>query len=295
MPWILFSILAPAVWAFTNIVDKYVFSKWVRDPLVFAATYGLVGFLVGFIVYPPSSWHHITTGLLILALVSGVVYFFANLFYFKGAQVEEISRVISLIYLDPLFTAVLGAIFLGEIFSPIKYLAICMLVAGAVIISYKSGQGMRFSKGVWFCVLAAFLYAINNILAKHVLGGMDWHALFFYARTGTLIALLPIMYKKRAALRDLIVTQPFGFTVMTLNDLLGMVGIIFFTIALSLGYATLTTSLSALQPFFVLVIASLVSFFAPLALEEEKGIAVFIKKLLAIALMFVGAILITSF
>ncbi len=71
-----------------------------------------------------------------------------------------------------------------------------------------------------------------------------------------------------------------------------MSGVLFFTMALTLGYATLTTSLTALQPLFVLVIASIVSIFWPQAINEATSRRIFIQKLLAVIFMFIGVMLI---
>jgi len=51
MLWILFSILAALVWAIVSIVDKYIFTKWIRKPVIPLMILGVIGLVASFFVY----------------------------------------------------------------------------------------------------------------------------------------------------------------------------------------------------------------------------------------------------
>jgi len=80
---------------------------------------------------------------------------------------------------------------------------------------------------------------------------------------------------------------------MSTNESLNLLGVLFITIATSIGYVTLVNALSSIQPFFVLLFTVLLSIFYPSILKEELSKSIIFLKILAIVLMFSGAILIT--
>lgn len=230
---------------------------------------------------------------LTVALVCGAFYLLAELLYYKAAQLEEISRVISLLYLDPLFTAVLSAFFLREFFSPLKYLGVGLLVSGAIAISYKKGNGLSFKGAFWFCILSAFLFACYNLQVKFLVNRMDFWTAFSYIRFGTFLCALPIFYFQFGIFKKLAQEHAGQFSLMMFNNFLVYLGAFFYTIASSLGYATLTTSINAIQPLFVLILTVAFSIFYPAILKEELNKRVIFQKLFAVALMFAGVLLIT--
>lgn len=292
MSWILLSLLAPLAWGLANITDKYILSKLIKDPWAPVIGFGFAGAAGSLLIYFLKGFSTLSGLGILVALGIGVVYFIAELCYYKATQLGEISRVISLIYIDPLFTAALAAIFLKEVFSPAKYFGVLLLVMGAFIVSYKFGQPFKLKKFVWFAIFSAFLYGVCNLLSKYLLNQGDFWTIFSYVRIGSFIAMLPVIFYKREMLLDLVTKQAGSFALIVFNSFLTLLGTFLFFSALSLGYVTLTSALSAIQPFFVFIMTVAIGFFYPHILKEEGGRGVFIQKLLAIVLIFVGIILI---
>ncbi len=195
--WVLFSLLAAFVWAVTNVLDKYILSKWIKDPAILLITFGVTGLFASLVVYLFKGLPYLPIQVVVVALGAGVVYFLANLLYYKAIETEEISVVIPLIYLDSLFTAVLSAVFIHEVLSSIRYLAVFMLIVGAIIISFQPGRRLRINLGVWLCIMAAFVYGINNLLNKFALNTSDWWTVFLYVRLGTFVCVIPMILQKR--------------------------------------------------------------------------------------------------
>ncbi len=293
MPWILFALLAPLTWAATNIVDKYILSKLTRDPWVPAVIFGLAGAVAGTLIFFFKGFPPVSPAFLAAAFLTGAIYCAAEIFYLKAVNLEEISRVISIIYIDPLFTAILAAGFLGEIFSPIKYVGVFLLVSGAIIISLKFGQGFTLKKTTWLALLSALLFSVSNLFNKLLLEHNDFWTVFAYVRVANFIVLLPIIFYKRKMLWGYAAGQTRNFLLIFFNSSLTLLGTFLFVVALSLGFATFTAAFSALQPFFVLMMTLGVGVFYPSILKEEGGRAVFLQKLLAVGLMFAGVILIS--
>jgi len=197
-------------------------------------------------------------------------------------------------YLSPLFVLIFAAIFLGEIFTPIKYLGIFFVIIGAILISSKNFPKISLGKAFWFMILACLILSGDAIITKYLLNFADFWTIFSYIRIGTIFALIPIFC---FSVPDLIsMTKEHGpkvITLISLNEMLNLVGVLLITIATAVGYVTLVSALSSIQPFFVLLLAVILTIFYPKILKEEIGKKSMFLKLFAIILMFVGAILIT--
>lgn len=293
MSWILFSILAATVWAIVNTVDKYVFTKWIRKPVIPLMILGLIGLVASFFVYLFHGFSYLSYFNIVLAFVTGILYVLSMLFYFKAVKIEEISRVVPLFYLTSLFVSILAAVFLGEIFTPVKYLGIFLLVIGAVSISSKNFIKFGFGKAFWLMIAASLVLSVNVIITKYLLDFADFWTIFSYVRIGAFFALIPIFC---FSFKDLISTvREHGkkvIVVISLNEILNLVGVLLITIATAIGYVTLVNALSSVQPFFVLLFAVILSIFYPKILKEEIDKKTVLIKLIAITLMFVGVILI---
>ncbi len=293
MSWILFSILAALTWAIVNTVDKYILTKWVRKPIVPVMILGIIGVLASILVYLFHGFSTLSYLNIALAFVAGIFYILMSIFYFKAVKVEEISRVVPLFYLTPLFVLILAAIFLGEIFTPLKYLGIFLLVIGAILISSKNFIKISFGKAFWFMVLSSLALSISAVMTKYLLNFADFWTIFSWTRIGMIFALIPIFY---FSFPDLMSTvKEYGkkvVGVMFLNESINVVGVLLITIATAVGYITLVNALSSIQPFFVLSFAVILSIFYPKILKEEISKSTVLQKLIAIILMFVGAILI---
>jgi transporter family protein len=115
--WILFSVLAALTWAIVNIIDKYVLTKWVRAPIVPVIINGIIGLLAGLFILLFQGLSTLSYLNIALVFVAGIFYILSLFFYFRAAKIEEISRVIPLYQLSPLFVLIFAALFLGR-FSP---------------------------------------------------------------------------------------------------------------------------------------------------------------------------------
>ena len=292
--WIIFSVLAALSWALVNVVDKYILTKWVRKPIVPVMILGIIGLLAGAFIYLFQGFAPLSPVNITLAFAAGILYILMAIFYFKAAKIEEISRIIPLFYLAPLFILILATIFLGEVFTPIKYLGIALLIIGAVFISSKNFVKISLGKPFWFMILATLSIAGNQVITKYLLDFADFWTIFAYTRIGSVFILVPIFY---FSFKDLVSTiKEHGkktVIVMSANETLNLVGVLFITIAASVGFITLVNSLSSIQPFFVLLFTVMLSVFYPKILKEEIGKSTLLKKTIAIILMFIGALLIT--
>ncbi len=293
MSWVLFSTLAALIWAVVNIVEKYILTKWVKEPIVPVIILGTVGLLTSFLIYLFHGFAKLSFFNIGLSFIAGIFYILAIAFYFKAVKIEEISRVVPLFYLTPLFILVFAWIFLEEIFTPIKYLGIFLLVAGAIFISSRNFIKLSFGKAFWFMVFASLILSLNAVITKYLLNFADFWTIFSYTRIGAALGLIPVFFTFPGIISALRKYRKKVIGTMFLNESLNTGSVLLITIATAVGPVTLVNALSSIQLLFVLLFSVILSIFYPEILKEEVRKLTILLKLLAIILMIAGAILIT--
>ena len=292
--WILLSLLSGLIMAVVNLIDRYVLTRLVKQAVVPLFVLGLVGLVPGLLILlvkggPGLSWPH-----LLLGSAAGIAFLIMGYFYFRAAQIEEITRVVPLFYLAPVLVAVLAFLLLGERFPSRTYLGILALIAGAVLISSRRPLRLGFSRAFRLMSLASLSLAIYTLLIKYLLAYADYWTVFAVSRVGMALGLVPFALlhwpELKAALAGRRGAKLAGF--MAANEALALAGSLFFTMAAAVGPISLVNALSSTQPFFVFVLSLALALIWPRFLQEDVGWGATVFKFLAIALMFWGLLLI---
>lgn len=292
MVWLIFSLIAVFLWAIINVTDKIVMDKWTSEPLVPVTVGVILGLLSSFAILFTKGFGQLTPGLIFMAVISGGFYLLMGYFYYKAVCVEEISRIIPLFYISNILIVVFAAMFLGEILSLVKYLAMFCIFVGAVLISVRKLRAPRLDKGTFYMVFAAVSAAISVLLNKYILGHTDYWTVFSLNRFGGFLFLLPIFYINRETiLHNLTKTKKVAFGIFSITGAINLVAVVLFTIAMSVGLATVVTGLTAIQPMIVLILTVIVGLFVPGFISEDMSRKVLIRKSIAIALVVIGAVL----
>lgn len=295
MLWVLLSITAALLWASVNVVDKHILSKIVQRPVVPVMILGVVGLIASVSIFFIHGFAPMPAKFIIFALIGGCFYFLGNYFYLKAITTDDVSKIIPLVHIAPLFIAISAAIFLGEIFTPVKYLGIFFLVAGAFLVSLKNLKSISLGRGFWFMMLADLSIATTETLTKFLFNSQaDFWTVFALVRLGAFLAILPIIYINRQLLADVYRQKGIKtYFILFSNQIVNFGGILSLTTANMFGYVTLVNALSSLQSFFVLMFATAFSVFLPNFLKEEAEIKTVARRLIAIIIIITGALLIS--
>jgi drug/metabolite transporter (DMT)-like permease len=236
---------------------------------------------------------------IIFAIFSGVCITFSLLFYNISMMKEEASRVVSLIYLYPLFVAILANIFLKEALNNLDYLGIFSLIIGGFLISVKRFTFNRviLTKVITFILASSFIWAISDVLAKVSLNTIDPWSLFFWSLFGSFISgwamlLSPIIRKD--FFMDIKNMKRKTSSLIVITCLIYYFAEICFFLALSEKYVSLISAISSLQPLITFIYILIVSNFVPSILVEKLRKKTILIKLIAISLICVGIYLLSS-
>ncbi len=292
MLWIVLAILTAVIWAAVNVLDKIYLTKWVRQPMVPVIMLTIFGVVSVLIIYFVKGIAKLSSFHLFIALMSGVTWIAMAIFYFKAIQLEEVSRAAPLFYVNIIFVLILATIFLGERFTSLKYLGVLLLGVGAITLSTRSIR-IKFNKAFWLMLLASLLVAVSTILMKYLLNFTDYWSAFAYRQIGVGLTAIPILL---LFMPELIRTvKQHGTKVliaMSAAEIGNLTALLLITVALSIGFATLVNALVSVQVIFVFLFSIILSTFYPKILSEKITKPIIVQKIISLALMVAGAVLV---
>lgn len=296
MTWFLLALAAAVIWALNNILDKFILTKKLRNPYTFnilTMIYDIIPILIIISLFSVTVSHWS-----IIAFLAGMPIVPALFLYNKAMMFEEVSRVGSLTYIYPIFTAILGFAFLGESFGLLNYAGVILLTAGAVAISYKKSKSGKFfiSPALFLLLAYSMLWAAETVASDYTLNFFGFWSFYAWSLAGSLSGglLMLVPSKKRKMFNaDVRNCGRRTLSYVFLTSAIFYIGEILFVAALSAGPASLVSALSATEPLFILFFALLLSTFRPGILKEHTDRLTVMLKISAIAMIFLGGYLVT--
>lgn len=294
MMWVVFTLLNIFLWSFGNIIDKVLLNKIIKNPFsyyIFAIILQSIFIFLIFLVIQPT----FSLNILFLSFFSGLLGTTAFLLFMIALQKEEASIVIPLSYLGNVFIVILSYIFLNESFGLSKYVGIAFLILGAIVLSYKKSKTkkLHFTPALIYVILSSVIFASGTVFNKYALNFVDpWTFTVFGISASYIVSLLLLLKKgiRKDFLKTLKISKKYYF-VATISQFFGVFGFIALLIALSLGPATLVSSIGASKPLVILILTIILSVFLPNILKEKIDRKNMVIKVFSTILIIVGAII----
>jgi drug/metabolite transporter (DMT)-like permease len=303
MPWFLIGLIAPALWATSNHIDKYLLSKYFKGAgtgalILFSALFGGLVMPLVFLFNPEVT--QIAWWQLLLMVGNGALGVVAVLLYLYAMQEDEASNVVPLFQTMPVLMFILGAIFLHETLSSRELGGASLIIAGAVIISIKFSDTffkLR-TKVLTLMLLSSLILAVGSLIFKIVAFESDYWTTVFWYYFGCMlfgIGLFMCVGKYRREFLENVRQWPlFLLALNALNETITILGglvLSFITLVMPLALAQV---INGFQPVFVLVYGIILSKLFPKIVQEGLGRKELFQKVLAIAIMLIGTFLINS-
>jgi len=157
MTWFLLPLLAAALWAVTNHIDKYLLGRYFKSGGIGALV--IFSSLAGVIVLPLITVFHpdvfsIKPLLLLLILGNGFLYQLGLLPYLYALQKDEASIVVPLFQITPIFSYILGYAVLGETLTMQQFIGSLLVILGAIGLSLDiTERRPKFKKEIFGLIL----------------------------------------------------------------------------------------------------------------------------------------------
>ena len=295
MSWFWLIFIATNLFAVSDLIDKFVVSKKFKNAFAFALTNFLFSTLFVLFLVPLVDFSGGSGWPLWLGFSTGLIYFLMWIFLWLAMIRAEISRVMAVFNLVPVFNAFLAMIFLSEQIAGWKWLAMLLIIVGATICSWESKAKNRLSKAYLLALLAAFFSAVGNVSSKVASNYISALALYPISQLGGLPFNLLLLRKKgvwqetRTNLRNWQIVR-----VLLLRNLFNFIAVVFFYLAIGQGPISLIMAVYGITPFLIFLYATLVSRFRPDLIKEELTRQALFAKALAIIFIVSGVILINQ-
>jgi len=292
--WVSIAMFGTASIGLVNIIDSHLISRRMpsfRAFLLPVAVVTLTYALIVFYLFPLPE--DIGIWPLAVAVTSGTLRASAITILLYTLKREEVSRVIPVASTYPVFVAIMAVLLLGETLNYLQWIAIIIVVAGAVIISYRwSAGGSTTWQGALFFLLigSSLLMAVAHITAKYALNYVSFWNMYCigaFCMSGFffLISLRPHILHELGNMKQ----RNLSLTSITLNEILVMIGVVLLYWAMERGPVSLVSTIISSRPIFVVIFALILSRVSPTLLEWHYGKGMLALRLIAIT-MIVGGI-----
>lgn len=296
MNWFLIALIGPALWALVNHIDKYIISKYftgrgVGSLVLFTSVSGLIISLFIFIfdfdqifISPLSA---------ILIAINGALLVASFIPYLHALENEEASWVSSLFQLIPVFSYVLGLVFLHEQLTPMQLFASLLVIVGAVIISIDLSQNIKFkSKPFLLMLLSTFMLALNSLIFKVVaLEQAFWGTAFWEYIGGGLFGIglfILIPLYRNQFISTIQKSKNAVLSINIFSELLNIAAKLAANFASLLAPLALVWIVNGFQPVIVFIYAIIITLFFPRFGKEDMSKRVILQKIFSMTVILIG-------
>lgn len=254
--WILMALASTAMAAAVSIIDSHFIARrmpGLRSYLLIIGIFTLfiaIALLIIFPVPQDGGWQPLT-----LAIVAAIVRTIAVVLMLSLMGKEEVTRIMPLGATAPVFVALLASIFLDERLTIIQWLAIGIVVAGAILISYKYdeyGKSHFHSRSFWIMLASSFLFAIGDVTNKYALGYITfWNSTSINLLISSILFIL-FGWRGTVVNQTLKLKRPwFIFTLVNLNQILAIFAMILNFRVIQEGPISLASTIFNTKPAFI--------------------------------------------
>ncbi|HMR55535.1 MAG TPA: EamA family transporter [Candidatus Doudnabacteria bacterium] len=297
--WIALALLAPLLWAASNIFDKYALSKLSRGVYEFIFLGSLASFVIILVCLAIFGLDTIAT-VALWALVAGASLQFSYLFYSYALNHEDASYVIPLYITYSVVVLLLGPLF-GESITTHQYISFAIVFIGALILSQtKLSFGIhRYRRGALLMIPAIILLSFYTLFFHNSLNFLSFADAFIYTEIGFAVSgvsLLLIPRCRREILAGVKTANIKKLKYFLLNDTIDLSGHLLYQYALLITpSASLIAVIGGVQPFYVLILGLFFTFLFPQIVSEKVTRQEITQKLIGTAIILSGIIYLNLF
>lgn len=296
MAWVFLAIGSHFFWGLTNIFEKIIVDKKVKNPLVYI-TYAFFFSWLGVFLLPLTDWVIYDILTIFWIAVASLGFFLGSIFYIKALKLEEVSRINILWNLIPIFSFFGAWVFIGEKLFLHELVAFGFLMLGGFIASLHAQKSsrLRLSRAFFIMVIACAFFAVYDIVLRYLtLQGHNFLSLSIWGSCFlTLYAVIMFFsknFRKEFLSEKILFEKKFFFFILFLA-LISKIGTILNTWAISLGPIALVNAMEGFQALFVFIIAILFTWFLPKWIKEEVDRKNLSLKLTSFILLVAGILI----
>jgi drug/metabolite transporter (DMT)-like permease len=219
----------------------------------------------------------------LIALISGICWAMAAFFGFKSYSLLQLSYRAPISKSKVFFVLILSMIFLKEVLTFEKILGTILIFFGIIILSYKhhTTEHQVKRKGILFTIISVFLMAIALLIDKYNMQFFNTNTYAFLTFILPAAVLLPIALRNKSKITSILRNK-----IKPTIAAAGLCAFYYYLVLYSLKRFDASTIAPILELSTVMAVI-----WGILFLKERQNI---LKKLIATAIVFVGALIISG-
>lgn len=248
-PAILFAILSPCIWAAVNVFDKYLVEHKVKHTFGFSIVSGFVYIILGSVISIFLDWSGIKLSDMIFPILAGLFLGVQLYIYYHANKKADISYLIGIYYLYPIFVIILSILFLREFIPLIGYFGAILAISGAVFMSSKI---RKINGGIlWLITLMMLTGALSEFFVKISTNNISiWHGVALNS-IAMGISTFPMLLNKKIRMHFFVEMKRIHFSFI--SEAATILAIAFLFLGMKGLPASVVSSLGAVQPLFVVI------------------------------------------
>lgn len=299
MEWLVFALLAPLMYAASNVIDKYALDKHTAGiaDYMFFASIGSLGFFLFLFASGAASGQ--TFDVVWPAVLSGSFMNGSYLLFALALTRSDSYRLTPFFLLIPVLLVLIDAAFYDAPFTVYHWAAVALAICGSVILAIVNSPDatLKFSTGSagFIMLLSVLLLTAGVFLMDKLADPHDTNGFVMLQCCGFFVTTLfyplykPWRYEILEGFRGAALPKVITFVI---NDAADLFGNWLFVAAVALAPSAGFVSLAlGIQPFYVMAIIYTVSKFYPSLLSERVGLVKGAQTLAGTILITVGLLL----
>lgn len=303
MSWFLIALVGPVLWAIVNHIDKYLLSDRFEGSnigalMIFSTLFSVFIFPIFFFL--DRDIFSLSMLNIFIMLSVGFLTTFAYYLYMKALDEEEVSIVIPITQMIPVFGFILSYIILDEKLSMLQVIGGVLVMVGSLIITVDLDieENIKVKTKILVLMLTySFVVALYSTLFKFSTVIDNFYVASFWEHVGLFLCGLFIFIFVKTYRQEFLHLIKFnGKKVFFLNlgsETLTMLGNVTANFALMLAPVSLVLLLTVTQPVFVFIIAVIMSIFFSTLFNEKLTKKHLIQKIISIIIIVIGSALIS--
>jgi drug/metabolite transporter (DMT)-like permease len=292
MDWINVAILTAAIMGLLNIIDSHLLLRRMPGLRAYLLPIGIMFFiytLPAFALFPlPEGVGNLPV---LAAIISGLLRATCIIIMLDSLKREDVSQVAPIVYTYPIFVALIAMPLLGESLGLLEWLALIIVVSGAVMVSIKkSPSGSTILQPKLLLLLgSSFLYALADIAGKYALAFISFWNMFWVSSFTMAGAYIAFSISPQI-LRQLIHLENKGRTLalLVVNETMAPLAVVMAAWALQQGPVSLVSTILSSRIMFVAIYSVILSRIWPSFLDSHLSKKMLALRLTATAMIVVG-------
>ncbi|MBI2314560.1 EamA family transporter [Candidatus Daviesbacteria bacterium] len=290
MNWLFFALLAPALYAVINFVDKYLLEKVIKDYRGMPVYTALSGLIVGTILWIVNGFPVLGVKDTVLVLLTGILSIFGFVLYYRALLLEQTSKIVILFQVTPVFVLTLSMFFLKETVSLKAALGFLLVLFAAInMASLGDKKSLKPSRAFLLVLICDLFIASAYVLFKFVSENNTFGQMISYESWGIFLggAILYMVFpsiRKAFAINNSKIPV-WGLGAVMVNESIYVGAKLFTYLAITLGSASIVSVLEGTQVFYGILYGFILTLIVPRVFKEDiskKGlIRIFILAFIA--------------